>query len=215
MSGRLKIYNAGTSTWDYVDSSPDVLSATKNTDGLDISGGITSRKLTLSGGDISIAGGGTNTMTIPAASDTLVGRASTDTLTNKSISGATNTLASISSDSLNQHYAVGTISGSASGSVTGLAFKPKIVEFKRLYNGAAQVETYGVACDNGGSIANYGQGSTNSGVGSYTNSTNSLINPTGNGTTNVVGAVTAFNSDGFTFTMSAAAAVNYLYIARG
>lgn len=40
------------------------------------------------------------TFTFPTASDTLVGRASTDTLTNKTISGASNTITNIGSSSL-------------------------------------------------------------------------------------------------------------------
>ena len=43
---------------------------------------------------------GTNTITLPAATDTLVGKATTDTLTNKTISGASNTLSSIANASL-------------------------------------------------------------------------------------------------------------------
>ncbi len=41
--------------------------------------------LTVSGADITVVGSGTNTYTFPSASDTLVGRASTDTLTNKTL----------------------------------------------------------------------------------------------------------------------------------
>lgn len=56
---------------------------TNNSDGWDLSGGTTKRKLTVTGGDISLTGSGSNTYTFPASTDTLVGRTSSDTLTNK------------------------------------------------------------------------------------------------------------------------------------
>jgi len=59
------------------------LDITNNADGFDIAGGTTERKLTFTGADITLTGSGTNTYTYPSSSDTLVARASTDTLTNK------------------------------------------------------------------------------------------------------------------------------------
>lgn len=51
----------------------------------------------------------TGTVTLPSVTDTLVGRATTDTLTNKSISGSTNTLTNIANGSLtNSSVTVGT-----------------------------------------------------------------------------------------------------------
>lgn len=47
-------------------------------------------------GDALISADHTKTWTMPAATDTMVGRASTDTLTNKSISGSTNTITNVS-----------------------------------------------------------------------------------------------------------------------
>ena len=64
------------------------------------------------------------TVTIPTGTDTLVARASTDTLTNKSISGSTNTLTNIANASLtNSSLTVGTTSislGSSSLTLGGL-----------------------------------------------------------------------------------------------
>ena len=74
------------------------LDITNNADGFDISGGNTKRKLTVTGGDIELDGSGTNTYMFPESSDTLVGRDSTDTLTNKTIDTASNTITVVASD---------------------------------------------------------------------------------------------------------------------
>lgn len=58
---------------------------TNNADGWDMGGGTTVRKLTFTGGDSTITGGGAAVITFPSATDTLVGRASVDVLTNKII----------------------------------------------------------------------------------------------------------------------------------
>ena len=58
---------------------------TNNSDGFDLTGGSTKRKLTVTGGDITMNGSGSNTFTFPSSSQTLVGRTSTDTLTGKTI----------------------------------------------------------------------------------------------------------------------------------
>ena len=74
---------------------------TNNSDGFTIGGGTTERKLTLTGANITLTGSGSNTYTYPAASDTLVGRASTDTLTNKTINASQLVNTTVTADKLN------------------------------------------------------------------------------------------------------------------
>lgn len=69
----------------------------------------------------------TGTLTLPTSTDTLVGRATTDTLTNKSISGSSNTLTNIGNGSLtNSSITINGSSVSLGGSVTisGESFSP-------------------------------------------------------------------------------------------
>jgi hypothetical protein len=74
-----------------------------NSDGFDLSGGTTKRKLTVTGADITLTGSGTNVYTMPATTDTLVGKATTDTLTNKSIDATTNTITNVSNLSVRRN----------------------------------------------------------------------------------------------------------------
>ena len=58
---------------------------TNASDGYVLGGGTTERKLTITGGDMTLTGSGSNTYTFPGISDTLIGRTTTDTLTNKTL----------------------------------------------------------------------------------------------------------------------------------
>lgn len=70
----------------------------------------------------SLNGGASNfTLFVPAAGDTLVGKATTDTLTNKSISGATNTLSAVPISALAAQAAFTFVVNNTSGSATPTA----------------------------------------------------------------------------------------------
>lgn len=144
---------------------------------------------------------------------------STDTLTNKTISGASNTLSNIAPESLTNNVAVGTISASASGSVTGLSFAPKSVEFHRWSdNTTYALSCWGISIYNGGSLLHYGMATSarTTAAASKSSSSYSIVNVNdGTGALNVAGYVDTFNSDGFDFTMDTTASVSYVYIARG
>jgi peptidyl-tRNA hydrolase len=65
---------------------------------------------------------GTSVLTLPVATDTLVGKATTDTFTNKSISGSTNTISNIANGSLtNSSVTIGSTSVSLGATVTTFA----------------------------------------------------------------------------------------------
>ena len=77
-------------------------SFTNNSDGFILGGGTTQRTLTVATGNVSMVGGGGATLTLPTTNDTLVGRATTDTLTNKTLTAPVITNATGSSPLINE-----------------------------------------------------------------------------------------------------------------
>lgn len=65
------------------------LDITNNADGFDVSGGTTSRKLTVSGGDIAMTGSGSAVITFPSSTSTLATLDLSETFTNKTLTSPT------------------------------------------------------------------------------------------------------------------------------
>lgn len=65
------------------------LKITNNSDGYDVAGGTTARKLTITGADMTLTGSGTNVYTFPASTSTLASLALSEALTNKTYNGLT------------------------------------------------------------------------------------------------------------------------------
>ena len=81
----------------------------------------------------------TKTFSVPAASDTLVGRASTDTLTNKTISGSSNTLSNLP---IATQYNRDSFSGNGSTTAFTLTNTPGAVAEVAVYiDGILQIVT--------------------------------------------------------------------------
>ena len=68
------------------------LDATKNADGFDLSGGTTVRKITVTGGNVTLAGGGAAVVTFPTSTSTLATLALSETFTNKTMTGTNNVI---------------------------------------------------------------------------------------------------------------------------
>jgi len=78
------------------------------------------------------------TLTLPTSTDTLVGRNTSDTLTNKSISGATNTLSNIGNGSLTNSTISFTYSGGISGSASVALGSSNALSLSNIPNSSLQ-----------------------------------------------------------------------------
>lgn len=142
-----------------------------NADGFTIGGGTTERKLTVTGADVTITGSGSATITFPGTTTTLVGTDTTDTLTHKDLTDATNTF-----PTFNQNT-----TGSAATLTTGRTVQTNLASTTAAtFNGSANI-TPGVtgvlAVANGGS--GIGTGLTGVLIGNGTAAFSAVTAPSG------------------------------------
>lgn len=195
-----------------------------NADGFSLTGGTTPRTLLLTAGNVSLSAGGSNTYTMPAATDTLVGRASTDTLTNKSISGSTNTLTNVGPAARTGGFFIGTLSGASvlntTGNkvITGVGFTPKLVLFRGLFGASstganeasggmtAAAQFYATSGSNTAATTAFARNASSSACIGFVSA--------GSSTPTLLGAYVSMDADGFTINIStASSAVDFSYTA--
>lgn len=133
---------------------------TNNADGFTLSGGTTKRDLIVTGADITLTGSGSNTYTYPSSSDTLVGRTSTDTLTNKWVQSRVTSISSSGTPTINTDNCdavdITALAAAITSMTTNLSGTP--VNFQKLWfrikdNGTARTITWGSSYQSSGVAA--------------------------------------------------------------
>jgi hypothetical protein len=178
-----------------------------NADGAQIAGGTVKRILKWLGANITLTGSGSNTYSFPVSSDTLLGRDSTDTVTNKTIDGDDNTISNIRPSSRigGFHTQVVTFSaGTGSKSVTGVGFRPKHIKVTTYNDNATDLVVASGSATDGGSISQASQAffvGSGGAVEVERSNTAAFIGATNSGIV-FVASVTSFDADGITVNLS-------------
>lgn len=133
---------------------------TNNADGFEISGGTTARKISVTGGDVNMTGGGAAVITYPASSATLATLGLTETLdlkrVNKKAPAITQSATpSINTDAVDVAHIVGLAQAitSMTTNLTGTPIQGDTLRVDITDNGTARAITWGASFEASGTVA--------------------------------------------------------------
>lgn len=136
------------------------LSATVNADGFEVSGGTTPRKITLTGGDVTLTGSGSQTYTMPASTSTLASLTLAETFTNKRVTKRAPTVTQSATPTINTDLTdVAHITGLAQAitsmttNLTGTPVEGDMLRIDITDNGTARALTFGASFAASGTVA--------------------------------------------------------------